>query len=486
MKRLSIYLVFSFVVSSLNAQVGIGTTTPNASSVLDISSTTQGMLAPRMTTAQRTAISSPANGLLVYDTDFNAFFYYESSAWSRMGQESRNNYKLIQSAADLADELTAGGGTKYELDASTYYEVNGTISLAYPIDLNDAYISGLDANEDKLVKTGGNMFESTAGGGAIRNLTLVGVGATIFNMTGAGTETLLFQNCIVAVANPATTDNFGTLSTFNIVFFNIINVAYMDGGVTFNNISNVLLSNVAWFETNGGTYETYTGTFDLIQKVSGFMKVPSGATGIDVSSDPTVTKGSILAMPFSGAGTYVNGYTTGSYSGYYFTKDWDVDAPGIKRESDDAAGGGFYYDETFPTAWPQTVNNGTGLTKLDAPSATYTPTALFRFTGHSSGNRLIYDGKQTRSFQVQASLSANVDRVNASGDYWAFSIAKNGTVVTGSEGLCFLYDEADIGNVTINTNVELATNDYIEVYVQRITGSGNDTLYIYSLNLNIQ
>lgn len=51
---------------SANAQVGIGTTTPNASAALDITSTTQGLLPPRMTQAQRNAIATPVQGLMVY------------------------------------------------------------------------------------------------------------------------------------------------------------------------------------------------------------------------------------------------------------------------------------------------------------------------------------------------------------------------------------------------------------------------------------
>ena len=55
----------------------------NSSAMLDVSSTNQGMLAPRMTSAQRTAISSPATGLLVYQTDGTAgFYYFNGSAWT--------------------------------------------------------------------------------------------------------------------------------------------------------------------------------------------------------------------------------------------------------------------------------------------------------------------------------------------------------------------------------------------------------------------
>jgi len=55
---------------------------PNNSAMLDVQSTTKGMLVPRMTTAQRTAIASPAKGLMVYDTDANSFWYYNGSKWT--------------------------------------------------------------------------------------------------------------------------------------------------------------------------------------------------------------------------------------------------------------------------------------------------------------------------------------------------------------------------------------------------------------------
>jgi hypothetical protein len=72
-----------------NAQVGIGTTTPSASAALDISSTTKGILTPRMTQAQRTAITSPATGLLTYQTDgTSGYYYYNGTAWQLFGSNS--------------------------------------------------------------------------------------------------------------------------------------------------------------------------------------------------------------------------------------------------------------------------------------------------------------------------------------------------------------------------------------------------------------
>lgn len=77
-------IAFVFGLNAAYAQnnVGIGTTTPNANAILEMQSTTQGVLVPRMTTVQRNAIAAPSEGLLVYDTDVNCFFFYESSAAS--------------------------------------------------------------------------------------------------------------------------------------------------------------------------------------------------------------------------------------------------------------------------------------------------------------------------------------------------------------------------------------------------------------------
>lgn len=64
--------------------VGIGTNTPDASAILEMSSTNQGALVPRMTTAQRNAIAAPANGLLVFDTTVGCFFFYTAGTWNNL------------------------------------------------------------------------------------------------------------------------------------------------------------------------------------------------------------------------------------------------------------------------------------------------------------------------------------------------------------------------------------------------------------------
>jgi len=70
---------------SSHGQVGINTDNepPDPSAMLDVSSDSLGILIPRMTEAQRDAISSPATGLMIYQTDGTAgFYYYNGSDWT--------------------------------------------------------------------------------------------------------------------------------------------------------------------------------------------------------------------------------------------------------------------------------------------------------------------------------------------------------------------------------------------------------------------
>ena len=84
MKKVLFSVLSLFVANyAFSQNVGINATgaTPDASAILDVSSTTKGMLIPRMTTANRTAITTPATGLVVYDTNLNSFYYYNGTAW---------------------------------------------------------------------------------------------------------------------------------------------------------------------------------------------------------------------------------------------------------------------------------------------------------------------------------------------------------------------------------------------------------------------
>ncbi|MEK9516540.1 MAG: hypothetical protein VWZ97_00825 [Flavobacteriaceae bacterium] len=84
-------ILFTF---SIQAQVGIGTETPNASSILDLSSTSKGFLIPRMTEAQRNAISNPPVGLLVYQTNGQAFYYKDHFWWKILASNDNKSFMV--------------------------------------------------------------------------------------------------------------------------------------------------------------------------------------------------------------------------------------------------------------------------------------------------------------------------------------------------------------------------------------------------------
>jgi hypothetical protein len=81
MKKLTLLVAVIATSFTTYAQIGIGTITPNSSAALDVTSTTSGFLPPRMTQAQRNAITSPAAGLTVYDTTTNSNWFFNGTIW---------------------------------------------------------------------------------------------------------------------------------------------------------------------------------------------------------------------------------------------------------------------------------------------------------------------------------------------------------------------------------------------------------------------
>lgn len=83
-KFYAILLLLALALHGHTQGVGIGTTAPNGSAQLDITSTNKGVLLPRVTTAQRQAIASPAFGLLVFDTDKGCLYLFDGQNWKPM------------------------------------------------------------------------------------------------------------------------------------------------------------------------------------------------------------------------------------------------------------------------------------------------------------------------------------------------------------------------------------------------------------------
>jgi hypothetical protein len=493
-------LIFMTITTNVFAQVGIGTTTPNASSVLDVSSTTKGMLTPRMTTGQRTAIATPADGLIVYDTDLKSFYHYNSTtvSWNRMSSDAngRLKFKRIKStdvlATVLAAEKAAGGTTKYLLESGTLYEINGQVIVDLPIELNNAYIAGLDSGEDKLVKSSGDLFIGTTGG-SIRVVTLVASAGNVFNITGPGgidaqTENLVLRDCIIA--NSA---NVGLIKNFSLVFVSIIQYVGNANGIIYEDIKKLLINNTGWFGGalpigNSGTYEKLNGRFGLVEKQGGFSEVIGTSIGFDVSSNPIITGDAVMeSVVFTGEttgnGKYVNGYNPVIYVGYNFNNSWNIRCAGIPTEGDSFATGNLYLDRTvtpFPTATFPTAGIA-----YKVPGTTIS-TNLYK-TSTPVNNRIVYLGKKTRTVSVTTSISFEAVGSGVT-DYLFFFVkytaSGDASIIRSSE----TYIDSNSGfmqSFPVTGNIQLNSGDYIELHAARLTGDVK-TLTFRSYNMSIK
>ena len=144
--------------SNLQAQVGIASTsiTADASAMLEVQSTSKGLLTPRMTNAQKQAISSPATGLTIYQTDSTAGYYvYTGSAWKRLltatvpvvdggtGQSSYTNGQL------LIGNTTGNTLTKSTLTAGSGISITngaGSITITNTGAASDSTFTGSDVS----------------------------------------------------------------------------------------------------------------------------------------------------------------------------------------------------------------------------------------------------------------------------------------------------------------------------------------------------
>ena len=117
-----IFFHFAYVTAQQNVSISDNQAVPDPSSVLDVSSTTKGLLIPRMSSVQRLAIVNPTNALMVFDTDSSCILFYQSSVsdWYSMCDYTQGpvgpqgdpgtyvNSALVDSNGDLIVTLSDG------------------------------------------------------------------------------------------------------------------------------------------------------------------------------------------------------------------------------------------------------------------------------------------------------------------------------------------------------------------------------------------
>jgi hypothetical protein len=143
---------------------GIGTLTPNASALLEINSTSKGLLISRMTKAQRDAIAAPTVGLLIYQTNNTpGFYYYSGSAWMAVSAKGVNK---------SLSNLSAPTAVNADLLPGTDNTINlGSTSFRW---------KSFHASDDALI----NGLTIGRGSGSIEHNTAIGVLALFSNTIG--------------------------------------------------------------------------------------------------------------------------------------------------------------------------------------------------------------------------------------------------------------------------------------------------------------
>lgn len=179
-------VALSFIGGNVLAQnVGIGTTTPDASSILELNSTTLGFLVPRMTSTEKTAIGTPATGLLIYQTDAPAgFWYYDGSTWTQLG-------------------------------GSAGWELTGNASTTPGTGAGQNFIGTTDAQDWIMATNGTQRMRITSGGQVTVNNTGAPIAGDVFSSYAASTDYAISGYSVDGVAIYGGTTGAGITAYFD-------------------------------------------------------------------------------------------------------------------------------------------------------------------------------------------------------------------------------------------------------------------------------
>jgi hypothetical protein len=241
-KRTSLILLLLIILlCNANGQSVVFTDDPaytsgHASTVLDVKSTSKGFLVPRMTLAQRP--SSPATGLMIYQTDNTpGFYYYNGSGWALVGPSVDGSETKVSAGTNLSVtgsgttgspyvvNATAADGSETKIDAGTNVTLSGTGTSANHYIVNGPTADGsetkISAGTNVTVTGSGTsashyIVNAAAGNGsetkidAGTNVTVTGSGTSashyVINSTGGnGAETIITAGTAITKSGTGTT-----------------------------------------------------------------------------------------------------------------------------------------------------------------------------------------------------------------------------------------------------------------------------------------
>jgi uncharacterized protein (TIGR02145 family) len=196
------------------AQVGIGTSTPNANSALEIVSTSQGMLLPRMTTAQRNAIASPATGLTIFNTSLDCI-------QTNIGTAGSPNWKCVQFSYPSTNGFA---------DVSAYSCSGSSVGAM----TTGSAVSGVTQTITATVTTVGTYSISTTANGVTfaASGTFAGTGAQTIVLTATGTPTAAGSNTFTLNTTP------------NCSFSRTVSLGSLPANITLSSIGTYFIASV--------------------------------------------------------------------------------------------------------------------------------------------------------------------------------------------------------------------------------------------------
>lgn len=221
LKRASMTIFLALFVFTVHAQVGIGTTAPEASAQLEVKSTTKGILIPRMLDTERTGIASPVDGLLVYQTNGAAgFYYFDGIAWQPLKSAgagtiipfASGSYFILTTLANgLAEDVVTlgfGKSVSSQLEPSGQFDdtYRGNYAFSAPRNGTVKSISGYFSVDGLPLNLVGTTISITA------QLFVAPEGSHLFSPTAAAVTLAPAFTGVV----PATTISSGTATGLNV------------------------------------------------------------------------------------------------------------------------------------------------------------------------------------------------------------------------------------------------------------------------------
>ena len=325
--RKYLILFFCYWAINTNAQMAIGTTSPDASAILDLTGTDGGFLMPRMTASQKSAIASPVRGLMIYQTDNTpGYYYYSGTSW--------NGPLSITGVSDLL-KLNGSVAATANINLNGYKAIN----VATPTETGDLatkqYVDGLNgglvwkesakdfASSTPAGPTSGVRYVLTAawGGGAINDIATYSGSSWSFSSPSAKDAIFLTTPSNGYVFNGSTWQKFsgGTIysfssglqnsnNTISLATSGVTTTAIADAAVTAAKLNAMGATSSQYMAFNGTAWAPTTGSFGTVTSVS----VGSGLSVSNASTTPTI---SLTTVPLANGGT---GTSTGSITGTLF------------------------------------------------------------------------------------------------------------------------------------------------------------------------